>query len=200
MPDHAWEAIYTLFPSAQTCVKCKEKRSKCICWDIFCRRCIRMAEDCDCADPVYKHRACSACGSQEVDTFSLFDDSIAAAFLPLPPFGCHVCGHDSPSATEFYIVQSAKKCGICLQLGYHQFEWCEGQSCESENMFHTKCMTKINKSWFCDACVAAGAVACVGSDEDGFAGSTKDNASLGSEWDCSQSTPGLLSSRREWDC
>ena len=61
------------------------------------------------------------------------------------------------------------------------FEWCEGQSCESENMFHTKCMTKINKSWFCDACVAAGAVACVGSDEDGFEGSTKDNASLGSD-------------------
>ena len=42
-------------------------------------------------------------------------------------------------------------------------------------------MTKINKSWFCDACVAAGAIACVGSDEDGFEGSTKDNASLGSE-------------------
>ena len=54
------------------------------------------------------------------------------------------------------------------------FEWCEGQSCESENMFHTKCMTKINKSWFCDACVAAGAVACVGSDEDGFDKDDKD--------------------------
>ena len=71
------------------------------------------------------------------------------------------------------------------------FECCEGQSCESENMFHTKCMTKINKSWFCDACVAAGAVAYVGSDEDGFEGSIKDNASLGSEWDCEQ---------WEWDC
>ena len=98
----------------------------------------------------------------------LFDDSIAAAFQPLPPFGCHECGHDSPSATKFYTVQSAKKCGTCLQLGYHQVEWCEGQSCESENMFHTKCMTKINESWFCDSCVAAGAVAYVGSDEDGF--------------------------------
>ena len=54
------------------------------------------------------------------------------------------------------------------------FEWREGQSCESENMFHTKCMTKINKSWFCDACVAAGAVACVGSDEDGFDKDDKD--------------------------
>lgn len=99
------------------CFRCKQPAHECICDEVGCRSCLRIASRCDCAKSCVFRSKCPACG-READE-SLF----GGEFLPQTSMAktCNWCGHTSSftdweNSGEFLLLQSAEECSKCHRI------------------------------------------------------------------------------------
>ena len=74
-----------------------------------------------------------------------------------PLFTCAECGCSTYTESHRNLMQSAKSCGACFHIGYHNLEWCGAEGCDSSFMYHYGCMQLSLGVRMCTSCVDKGA-------------------------------------------
>ena len=141
------------------CPKCHEAGDDCVCEEIFCIGCLRLASGCVCKNTELQHLECPVCEWSE-SLPSLYSSN----WFSLPasrPEICPECTTSTQATARNYLEPSAHPCGKCQRVDCQEsVQSCAGVDCLCEALFHESCLTwtvtGACRGYLCAECVAAG--------------------------------------------